>query len=197
MRKFAMFGIFVLGTLIAGMALAQSPQQLKPTPSLGDLAKRLRAERSKETQKPAKVYTNDNLPRGRDLSESISEGASPEGKQEIKGEAKGETSTATGAGASSDAHDEQYFREKMKELQATKEMHERELAVLGQKLNLNETQYYGDPNKTLNQEFSRSDINQKQGEIEKKKQQISEDEKAIADLQAQCQREGCPPAWLR
>ena len=203
MKKVAIFGIFLMGSLVAGLAFAQSEQAqtAQATPSLGALAKKLRAERKQEAQKPAKVYTNDNIPRQGGLMVSGEGSASSEGEPGTSGNGKptaaGGAGKPAGGAVATGAHDEKYYREQMKELQSQKEMHERELAVLQQKISLNETQYYADPNKTLNQEYSRGDINKKQDDIDKKKQQIAEDEKAIADLEAQCQQEGCPPGWLR
>ena len=85
----------------------------------------------------------------------------------------------------------------MAELQSQKEMHQRELDVLEKKLSQSQMQYYPDPNKALQEQFSRADINKKTDEIEKKKKQVDADDKAITDLQQQCQREGCPAGWLR
>lgn len=203
MKKVAILGILLMGSLAAGQAFAQSEQTAPPqtTPSLGALAKKLRAERKKEAQKPSKVYTNDNIPRQGGLIIMGGPSAASEGEASTSGNGKpaaaGETAKPAAGEAASGVHDEKYYREQMKELQSQKEMHERELAVLEQKLSLNETQYYDDPNKTLNQEYSRGDINKKQDDIDKKKQQIAQDEKAISDLEAQCQQEGCPPGWLR
>jgi cell division protein FtsL len=42
-----------------------------------------------------------------------------------------------------------------------------------------------------------SDVNKLRDDIDKKKQQIADDDKAISDLEHQCQEEGCPPGWLR
>jgi hypothetical protein len=178
----------------AGFALAQ---QTSKTPSLGELARQLRAERGKTSEKPAKVYTNDNIPRTGTLSDVGPAAESTSGGTAAKGETTAGAASAGEGKAASAPHDEKYYRERMKELQSQKEMHVRELAVLKQKLALNETQYYSDPNKTMTQEYTRSDINKKQGEIDKKQQQIANDQKAIDDLEAQCQQEGCPPGWLR
>jgi hypothetical protein len=191
MKKLTILIAFIAG----GLILTASPglsQQGSSTPSLGEYAKQVRAERAKEGEKPAKLYTNDNIPRSGSLSEvgpTLESGAKGDGKAGAASEGTGETASG--------AHDEKYYREAMKDLQSQKDMHERELAVLEQKLSLNSTQYYNDPNKTLQQEYSRTDINKKQDEIDKKKQQIADDEKAIADLEAQCAREACPPGWLR
>jgi hypothetical protein len=190
--------VLTLG-LMTGSVFAQA-QQTSKTPSLGELARKLRAERGQKAPEAAKVYTNDNIPRTGALSDvgptaqpAASSTPAKNGSTATTGE-----SADNGAGKSaSGTHDEKYYREKMKELQSQKAMHERELAVLNQKLSLNQTQYYTDPNKTLTQEYTREDITKKQDEIDKKKQQIANDEKALEDLQAQCQQEGCPAGWLR
>ena len=85
----------------------------------------------------------------------------------------------------------------MGELRSRLETHQRQLAVLTQKQAQGQMQYYGDPNKTLQQEFSRSDINKRNDEITQKQQEIAADEQAIQDLQDQLRREGHPPGWLR
>ena len=69
--------------------------------------------------------------------------------------------------------------------------------MLQQKLGQNQTQYYPDPNKTLQQEYSREDINKLTADIDAKKQQIADDEKAIEDLHDQLRHEGGDPSWLR
>jgi hypothetical protein len=69
--------------------------------------------------------------------------------------------------------------------------------VLQQKSAQNDMQYYPDPNKTLRQEFTRSDINKLNDQAEKKKQEIAADEKALDDLRDQLRREGGDPGWLR
>ena len=198
MKKAIIAGVLAAGAFFANTCWAQS-QQTRNVPSLADLARRLRVERSGGSQKAAKVYTNDNLPRQGALSDVASENDSSQtGSNGANATtAKTDSGSSTGAAAKAGAHDEKYYHDALAELEATKAMHEKELAVLDQKLSLNETQYYADPNKTLNQEFSRSDINKKQGEIEEKKKQIAGDQKAIDDLRAQCQQEGCPAGWLR
>ncbi len=198
MRKIALLTALLVGSVVAGVGFA-TPQQGSTTPSLGELARQQKAQREKAASKPVKEYTNDNIPKsGGLMMASSSEPAAGSNGGE------GETSAAGSPGrakSKSGVHDEKYYHDTMAELQAQKEMHQRELTVLEQKLSQNQMQYYPDPNKTLNQESNpalyRSDITKKQTEIEKKKKQLEEDGKAIADLQQQCQREGCPPGWLR
>jgi hypothetical protein len=85
----------------------------------------------------------------------------------------------------------------MSELQANLDLHKRELSVLQQKLNLNQMQYYNDPQKALEQQYSRDDINKRTAAVDAKKQQIADDEKAIEDLRDQLRRESGDPSWLR
>jgi len=146
---------------------------------LGEKARQLKAQQAQQ-KKPAKVFTNDDIPAGLGGISVIGHGAS----------------TATPEGSAAE-HNEHYFRKTMSELQAKLELDQRQLAVLQQQLALNQLQYYPDPLKTLHQEYSRSDIHKLQEEIEAKQQDIKSDEDAISDLRTQLQREGGDPGWLR
>ncbi len=184
--------------LALGLGLGHA-QQSTSAPSLGDLARKLKAQRAQEKEKP-KLYTNDNLPArpaGQPLS--VAAGISENEKASKPGE-KPAAETASKPGKEEPAnqvHDEKYYREQMAELQGRLSFHRRELDVLQQKLGQNQVQYYPDPQKTLDQEYKRGDINKLQGDIDKKKQQIADDERAIEDLRDQLRREGGDPGWLR
>jgi predicted RNase H-like nuclease (RuvC/YqgF family) len=184
---------FVVFCLAPGVGKAQKPDTTDT--SLGDLARQLRAEKSKET-KPAKVFTNDNLPVASGITENPSEKnpEKPAGEAGLETKGKGEANPTAEA---EEAHNAKYYRTRLSELQGKLDLHKRELDVLQQKVNLNQTQYYNDPNKSLQQQYTRSDINQLNQDIDAKKQQIADDEKAIEDLHDQLRREGGDPGWLR
>lgn len=167
---------------------ARSSQETATTPSLADVARQYRSDRAKAPNKPVKVYTNDNV-----------ETTPPEANPTDVGGAGGKSGTQTqsGTGGSSDARGEKYYRQKMGDLLAKLERHQRELEVLQQKLSQNQMQYYPDPNKTLQQEYTRGDVSKLNQDIEKKKQEIEADQKAIEDLQDQLRRDGGDPGWLR
>jgi ribosomal protein L19E len=152
--------------------------------SLGEIARKLRAERAQQHEQPAKVYTNDNLPT-RDSGLSIIGSSAPA------------PSEPGAAGESLPPHGETYYRNKMNELRQRLETDQRELAVLQQELGNNQIQYYPNPNETLQQEYSRSDIAKLQQQIAEKQRQVAADEKAISDLADQLRREGGEPGWLR
>jgi hypothetical protein len=182
----------VLAFAVAGLIplVAQTQGQ---TPSLGELAKKLKSERA-ASGKSVRVFTNDNLPH-RPAGGGISVVGSM--SEVTPNQPTGGAAAGTSEAASSGTHDEKYYRERMSELRSQLELHQRELSVLQQKQGQGQMQFYADPNKALQQEYSRSDINKRNDEIAKKQAQIDEDNRAIQDLQDQLRREGAPTGWLR
>ncbi len=180
--------VFVLGFFLICLAAASgfAPQSADPNAtSLGSIARQLNAQKAKEP-KPAKVITNDTI------STQAKEAPGPAPS------AKGKSSTgATPEKPKAEAHDAEYYRSQMSTLQGNLDTHKRELDVLQQKLGQNQMQYYPDPNKSLQQQYSREDVNKLTDEIDAKKQQVADDEKAIEDLREQLRREGGDPGWLR
>ena len=160
---------------------AQPPAQ----PSLGDVARQVRAEKQKQGQ-PVRVFTNDNLPKAGNLS-VVGPPPSEDDKQE----------QAAGAGAQHEKHGASYFRARMADLQQQLTIHQGELGVLQQRLGQGQLQYYPNPNETLHQEYSRADIDKLTQAIDQKKQQIDSDQQAISDLQDELRRQGGDPRWLQ
>jgi hypothetical protein len=172
--------------LAPGAGISQQKTGTSDT-SLGDIARQLKAQKPKAA-KPAYVFTNDNLTPASPASTIT--GTPPDKKPTDETSPKDKKKTGA-------AHDETYYRAKLSELKDNLDMHTRELEVQQQKLGQNQTQYYPDPNKTLQQEYSRKDINTLGKDIEEKKQQIADDQKAIDDLHEQLRQESGDPAWLR
>lgn len=225
-RRLLVLSVIGLAVSFYGHLAAWAQEGATQGASLGNLARQLRAQREKATQKPAKIYTNDNLPArpapgaltvAAHISET--EGAEGEaagaeatsGESAAPEEAAKETAEKQPAGTeattpgppeaeSEDVHDEKYYRKKIGELRTRLELHKRQLAVLEQKLAQGQMQFYGDPQKTLEQESTpafRGDVTKLQQEIDQKRQDIAAAEQAISDLQDQLRREGSPPGWLR
>lgn len=171
------------------------------TPSLGELAKKLKSERATSGQKSVRVFTNDNLPHGPGSGGISVVGSmaavTPSQAGPPAGEAAAGTTAGTSTAESSGTHDEKYYRKRMSELRAQLELHQREFSVLQQKQGQGEMQYYSDPNKTLQQEYSRSDINKRGDELAQKQAEIDADNRAIEELQDQLRHEGAPSGWLR
>ena len=58
-------------------------------------------------------------------------------------------------------------------------------------------QYYNDPNKAMEQNLTRSDINEKTAKIEAAKQQVEADKQALADAEDQLRKSGGDIGWAR
>src|SRR5437667_5962277 len=63
MQKQLRFMFVLLSVLAAAASLAEARAQNSQNESLGDLARKVREEKAKSRTKPAKVYTNDNIPK--------------------------------------------------------------------------------------------------------------------------------------
>jgi hypothetical protein len=192
----------LLSVLACMTPIVSRAQQSTSTPSLGELARELKAKKAKEKEKEkAKLFTNDNLPgrvAGHPLSVAGEMSETPSGEKAGKqGEKPAGAEGQAEGGSANQAHDEKYYRGQMAKLQDRLNLDQRELNIMQQKLGLNQTQYYSDPQKTLTEEYTRSDINKLQQQIDKKKQQVADDQQAIENLREQLRREGGDPGWLR
>ena len=165
----------------------QSQSQTVAAPeqdSLAEAARKTR-EQKKDATKPAKTFDNDNIPTTGGIS-SVGEGtAAPSGG--------GDTQSAS----AKPANDEKSWRDKFASLRHKLEQDQADLDVLQRELGVLNTQFYTDPNKALQQQLTRSDINDKIAEIDKKKAQIAADQQAISDAEDDLRKAGGDPGWAR
>ncbi len=172
---------------------AQAAQQQDD--SLGAAARRAR-EQKKEPAKPAKAFDNDNIP--------------AQGGISAVGTAKPETGTAAGtalevqattdsttAGGKTSKNDEKSWRKKFAGLRNKLESDKQELEILQRELGVLNVQYYNDPNKAMQQDLTRNDINDKTAKIEAKKKQIESDQQAISGAEDELRRSGGDSGWAR
>lgn len=182
--------LLVLG-LGQGMVLAQDSSV-----SLGDVARKLKAQRPASQQK-SKTFTNDDLST---LPPSSVQPAEPPAKKTTEKQAGEEPAKTAEAEAAEKTHGEKYYRNQMDKLQDRLGIDQRELSVLEQKLGQNQIQYYPDPNKGLLQESgptALSDVHKLQDQVARKKADVAADEEAIEGLREQLRHDGGDPAWIR
>jgi len=166
---------------------AQSTDSVPAKPDPIVAAARKAREEKKDQSKPAKIFTNDNIPTTGGVS------------------AVGETSATAGGDAKAVAQDnptsldaqEKMWRERFSKLRHKLEQDQQELDVMQRELGVLDVQYYSNPVKAMQQDLTRSDINKKTSDIDAKKAQIEADKQAISDAEDDLRKAGGDPGWAR
>jgi hypothetical protein len=214
MRKFFYLTAFVGLLAAAPIAFCQQQSQSKPSadssaasqpaaqPSapqhdaLAEAARRAR-DQKKEAQKPARVFDNDNIPSTGNISTVGSE--SPEGASDGSAQVAGNPGEASAAGASAPpaAGDEKAWRDRFAKLHDKLSRDEKDLEIMQRELGVLDVVNYPDPQKTLQQETTRGDINKKTTDIEKQKKKIEADKQAISNAEDELRKSGGDSGWAR
>ena len=160
---------------------AQAPSS--QSVSLADAARKAREE--KKSAKPPRVYTNDNLPTSGGISSPAASSSAAE-----------KTPNAANA-ASPTSNDEKSWRDKFAKLHQKLDRDKEALDVMQRELGVLNVQYYSDPAKAMQQQYSRDDINKKTAEIEAKKKDVDADQQAISDAEDALQKAGGDTGWAR
>ena len=184
-----LMGAFLCSISVASVGLAQSSTTVQQPTSIADYARQLKAQQDQATQvgtKPVKVFTNDDLPAARAA-----------GGVTVTAEASTSSEESTSTASSGGGRGEKFYRKAYAKLLGRKEMDQRELDVLQKHQAQSNIQYYTDPNKALQQDYSRSDITKVQQQVNAKKLALEQDDQAISDLQDQLRRDGGQPNWLQ
>ena len=155
--------------------------------SLAEAARKAREQRKEKTKSP-RVFTNDNIP--------ASGGISSVGAPAPTGSSPGE-GTEPSTPAASSGRGEKFWRDKFADLRHKLEQDQQNLALSQRELGTLNTQFYTDPNKQLQQQLSRSDIDKKTAEIDKAKAQVDADQQAISDAEDNLRKSGGDPGWAR
>ena len=143
----------------------------------------------KNREKPAKVFTNDNIPTSGGISVA---GAKPAGKE---GAASADTTAALRA--IPPARTKKPGATNSPSCARSCESDQENLDVMQRELGVLSMQYYPDPNKAMQQQLSRDDINKKTSDIDNKKKDVANDEQAISDAEDDLRKAGGDPGWAR
>ena len=166
--------------------------------SLGDAARKARAEK-KDSGKPAKVFTNDNVGDLRGTISVVGNAPAPASATDIAAEKTDDKKPANGADAKDakkgQAQDESGWRAKFAAARKVLADDTKELDILQREFNLKQQQYSQDPNWAMHQQYSRDDINKTQGQIDAKKEDIEKDKQALSDLEDQLRKSGGEAGW--
>jgi len=193
----AFIALIALGALSISTLAQSSPSTQE---SVAEAARKAR-EQKKPPAKPGKVITND------DLSSVAASGKQPSvvGQAESKGAAETSQGEAKGTSAGEQAagekkpseSEESRWRKQFADLYHKLHQAQAELDVLQREWGKLQSQYYSDPQKALQQQNSRSDVNDHQQKIDAKKKEITQIQQDIENLQSDLRKSGGDGSWGR
>ena len=198
--------------LVSALTLAMIPtfakqQQQSPTqPQTGDPvaeAARKAREQKKAAAKPKKVYTEDDIPsRGGQAASPAPATKAETGSEATKGQtpnvqAAPAGAEAEGADADKDKNDEAKWRKKFRAQREKIAQAETELNILQREVEKSQVQFYADPQKAMQEQNSRKDINEKDAKIAAKKKEIENLKQQLEDMELAMKRAGGDSGWAR
>jgi hypothetical protein len=199
--------VFVIIPALSLLGLAAAAQQqASPAQQTGDPvadAARKARESKKDTPKPKKVYTDDDLkpaaPEPAAAPPSASGGANgtqSTGQGTEKG-AKAEDKAQDEDSAKENPNSEAAWRKRFQAQRGKIAKVERELDVLSRELEKAQVEYYPDPQKALTQQNTRADINGINAKIDAKKAELAQLKQGLDNLEDQLRKSGGDPGWAR
>jgi chromosome segregation ATPase len=190
LSRITLLAVLVAGSGFAVRAQQDSSQQPAVDP-VAEAAKKARAEQKTEP-KPKKVYTNDDF-----ASSSKPATATDSSAPAEKKDAAAEADADKDKDKKEDTKGEEYWRKRFAETREKLASSEKELDVLHRELEKDQVQYYPDPQKAMEQQFNRSDINEKRGKIDAKEKEIDGLKQKLSDMEDDLRRAGGDPGWAR
>lgn len=188
--------------LAALPALARQQQQDNPPQQqsgdpVADAARKAR-EQQKTAPKPKKVYTDDDVKPASPASSSGSGASADQGASGSQGSSTNEQGATRKDSDSSGKNDpETMWRKRFKDQRDKIATAEKELDILQREEQKAQVQYYNDPTKALNEQYTRKDINDKNSKIDEKKQEIANLKQQLDDLEDELRKSGGDPGWAR
>jgi len=190
------------------MAQQQNNSQQQTGDQVADAARKAR-EKEKSEPKPKKVYTNDDIstthPDTANQPASTGEKPPAEGATNAQGTVdnaaggtQGAPGTETAAGNEKKdprKEEEASWRKRFKEIHAKIADAEKELDILQREGEKSQLQYYSDPQKALHEQYSRKDVNETNGKVAAKKQEIDQLKQALSDMEDELRKSGGDPGW--
>jgi len=170
------------------LARRQASEQQPTGDPVADAARKAREQQKKEA-KPKKVYTEDDLSRGRGSASDQS--ATSTGQQAPQG------ASENAQAAAEDKNDEKKWRKRFRDLREKITQSEKELDLLQRELDKAQVQYYPDPQKALMEQNDRKEIDQKTAKIDAKKKEIEQLNQRFSDLEDELRKSGGDPGWSR
>jgi len=197
--------LLVPALCLAGLPAAARPQdasQQQTGDPVADAAKKAR-ESKKDTPRPKKVYTDDDLKKGTPAPDSATTPTPGTATAATATQAAGDSTKAGNAAKTGDApktedpNSEAAWRKRFQAQHDRIAKAEKELDILGRELEKAQLEYYPDPQKAMKEQNGRTEINDKTAKIDAKKKEIAQLKQGLDDLEDQLRKANGNPGWAR
>jgi glucose/arabinose dehydrogenase len=186
--------VFAFGFLASGRAALAQQDQTQTGDPIADAARKAR-EQKKTAPKPKRVLTDDDIAGKTPETVPAPSQSAPDGTAST-GE-KPEIDLAHKAAGKEDPNSEKAWRKRFAEQRTKISDAELELDVLQRELAKASVQYYSDPQKAMNEQLTRDEINGKTDKIAAQKQKVADLKKQLGDMEDALRAAGGDPGWSR
>ena len=196
-KSFAAY-LLVLGlSFTPSVALAQQDQSSTDDP-VADAARKAR-EQKKIAPRPKKVFTDDDIAPKPAADVPAPSNVSSNPDKSDNGIAQGTTSVSKNGEPEKkeDPNSESAWRKRFAAQHRKIADAEEALGVLQREAEKADLQYYSDPQKAMNEQFTRQEINEKNDKIAAKKKEIADLKQQLSDMEDQLHSAGGDPGWAR
>lgn len=188
----------VVCALTLGSATSYAQDQSQSGDSVAEAARKAR-EQKKNAPKPKHTLTDDDLaPRPAEPASTPSTSTAPDSAVLSQDDSSvSATAGATGSEKKEDPNSEAAWRKRFASVRKQLADAQAELDVLNREAQKADVQYYSDPQKALQEQYSRDEINKKNEKIAAKKEQIAALQQKLTDMEDDLRRAGGDPSWAR
>ena len=189
-RILTIAGFLAALVITCGPAMAQQSQSQSGTGDpVADAARKAREEK-KNAAKPKHVLTDDDVaPKPADHAVSTIGSAAAQNSTDTAGGDAGKKEEGPNAEA---AWRKKFAAQRKKIADA-----QLEYDVLNREISKADVQYYSDPTKAMNEQYSRAEIKDKTDKAEAKKKEIATLMQQLSDLEDDLRKAGGDPGWAR
>jgi len=210
-------GWLTMAAVLAALCLAPVGSYARPQSSsqqdssqqtgdpVADAARKAREQKEKKNaQKPKKVYTDDDVKPAEPEKPSVQNATAS-----TPAIAGADGATAAGAGKAEektkkenaeekeDPNGEKAWRKRFAGQHQKIANVEKEIDILQRELQKAQLQYYTDPQKAMNEQNSRSEINDKTAKLEAKKKELDQLKRQLDDMETDLRKSSGDPGWAQ
>ena len=185
--------LIALAVALAFCSVLTRAQDQSTGDPVADAARKAR-EQKKVASKPKKVFTDD------DVKPAAQPAPAPGQAMGNPDEAKldkPQTAPVQDGASKENPNSEKAWRKRFAEQRQKISDTEQEIDVLQREAEKADLQYYSDPQKAMNEQFTRKEINEKNAKIEAKKKQLADLRQQLSDMEDQLRASGGDPGWAR